>query len=178
MSDQENKMPASATQENPLSQSQADGQFEQAKNPMVVHAQYVKDFSFENPYSPDSLKPGQDTPEINVNIGMNMDKIDDPAMYEVILHIEARAKRGEQTVFLIELDYAVVASVHPDIPKNQRHPLLMIEGPKLAFPFARQILAEISAQGGFPPVLLNPIDFEGLYIQQYQQQQQQKEKEA
>ncbi len=153
----------------------AEAQAQQNAAPMIVHAQYIKDMSFENPHAPDSLKPGQDAPQIGVNVGLRMEKIDDEGVYEVTLHIDARATRGAQVVFLAELDYAVVASVNPALPEKQHHPLLMIEAPKLAFPFARQVLAEITSQGGYPPVLLNPVDFEGLYIQQYQAQKQQQQ---
>lgn len=140
--------------------------------PLVIHAQYIKDLSFENPHAPDSLKPGQDTPQMGVNVGLSLEKVENPNVYEVTMHIEARATRGKQVVFIAELAYAVLASVN-GLSEKQHHPLLMIEAPKLAFPFARQILASVTSQGGFPPVMLGPVDFEGLYIQQYHQMQQQ-----
>lgn len=169
---------AEKTQQN-QPQDPQQGQLQAA--PLVIHAQYVKDLSFENPHAPDSLRPGQDTPQMGVNVGLTLEKVENPNVYELTLHIEARATRGQQIVFIAELDYAVLASVN-GLSEKQHHPLLMIEAPKLAFPFARQILATVTAQGGFPPVMLSPVDFEGLYIQQYhsqmQQQAQQKTAEA
>lgn len=154
----------------------ANPQQEAQQNPLTVVAQYVKDLSFENPHAPDTLRPNQPTPNMDINIGLNMEKKDDNGTYEVIMHVDARAVRpaenggADQIVFVIELDYAVLVNVGK-VPERQHHPMLMIEVPKLAFPFARQILADITSQGGYPPVLLNPVDFEGMYIQQYQEQQ-------
>lgn len=147
-----------------------EGAEQQQEGPMVIHAQYVKDLSFENPSAADNLRPGLEPPQMEVNVGLHMKKLEDNGVYEVTLHVEAKAVRGESVVFLAEIDYAVIASVQ-NVPEQQHHPLLMIEAPKLAFPFARQILAEVTSQGGYPPVLLNPVDFEGLYIQQYQENQ-------
>lgn len=140
--------------------------------PLTVHAQYIRDLSFENPAAPQSLLPGQAIPAMEVNVTLDAKKIDEPKSinnvpYEVTLHIEAVAKRDGKTVFLIELDYAVVASIGKDVPEQHHHPILMIEVPKLAFPFARQILGEVTSQAGFPPLLLNPVDFEAMYRDQY-----------
>lgn len=139
--------------------------------PLSIHAQYIKDLSFENPNTPQSLMPGQSIPGTTVNVTMDAKKLDPMQngniAYEVLLHIEATATRGEKVVFIVELDYAVVCSVAKDVPDQHHHPLLMIEVPKLAFPFARQVLAEITSQAGYPPLLLNPVDFEGMYREQY-----------
>lgn len=139
--------------------------------PLSIHAQYIKDLSFENPNAPQSLMPGQPAPATTVNVTMDARKLEQTqngaASYEVLLHIEASAVRDKTTVFLIELDYAVVCSVAGDVPEQHHHPLLMVEVPKLAFPFARQILAETTSQAGYPPLLLNPVDFEGMYREQY-----------
>lgn len=143
--------------------------------PLTVHAQYIKDLSLENPRAPQSLMPGQPMPTMGVNVTLDARKIDpvrpDSVAYEVILHIEAQASRDKDIVFIVELDYGVVASVAAQVPEQHHHPLLMIEVPKLAFPFARQILAEVTTQAGFPPLLLNPVDFEGMYRDQYMAQQ-------
>ncbi len=139
--------------------------------PLTVHAQYIKDLSLENPRAPQSLMPGQPVPAMNVNVTLDARKIDpvrpEATAYEVILHIEAQATREKDVVFIVELDYGVVASVGNVVPEQHHHPLLMIEVPKLSFPFARQILAEVTSQAGFPPLLLNPVDFEGMYRDQY-----------
>lgn len=145
-----------------------------SNGPLSVLAQYVKDLSFENPHAPDTLRPGQNAPEMDINVGLSMQQMQGSEVYEVMMHVEARAIRKventEQVVFVVELDYAVLVDAS-GVPERQRHPVLMIEVPKLGFPFARQILADLTSQGGYPPVLLNPVDFEGLYIQQYQAQQ-------
>lgn len=139
--------------------------------PLAVHAQYIKDLSFENPNAPQSLMPGQGVPATSVNVTMDAKKLDQAQqgspMYEVLLHIEASSLREDKPVFLIELDYAVVASISTEVPEQHHHPLLMIEVPKLAFPFARQILADMTSAAGYPPLLLNPVDFEGMYREQY-----------
>ena len=139
--------------------------------PLTIHAQYIKDLSFENPNAPASLLPGQTVPATTVNVTLDAKKLETTqqgsTMYEVLLHIEASAMREKTTVFLAELDYAVVCSIASDVPEQHHHPLLMIEVPKLAFPFARQILAETTSAAGFPPLLLNPVDFEGMYRDQY-----------
>jgi preprotein translocase subunit SecB len=93
--------------------------------------------------------------------------------FEVVLRVNASAKRGENTLFIAELQYGVVCSVDKAVPQDHIHPLIMIEAPKLAFPFARQILCDAVIGGGFPPLMLNPVDFEALYMHQYQEQQKQ-----
>ena len=128
-----------------------------------VLSQYVKDLSFENPNAPRSI--GQALPgggvQIEINVGGR--PISD-STYEVELVIEARAGEGATVVFNFELTYGGVFRVE-NIPQESVHPLVMIEGPRLLFPFARQILADATRNGGFPPLLLDPIDFAALYRQ-------------
>lgn len=149
-------------------------QQQNAALPLTIHAQYIKDFSFENPNAPDSLRDkGGDAgaPEMQVNVNMNSRQLKDKGMHEMVLSIEARAKRGDTILFVAELQYGVVCSVSPNVPEQHVHPLIMIEAPKMAFPFARQILCDAVIGGGYPPLMLNPVDFEGLYIAQYQREQ-------
>lgn len=154
-----------------------DQQTQAAPNvPVMIHAQYVKDFSFENPAAPASLMPGQDQPKVNVNVSTEAkrlpasDEAENGVMYESTLKLEVTATRADEAVFLTELEYAVVMTVGTEIPQEHHQPLVMIEGPKLAFPFARQIIADAIQQGGFPAVLLNPVNFELLYQQSMAQQ--------
>jgi preprotein translocase subunit SecB len=123
----------------------------------------VKDFSFENPNAPRSI--GQALPgggvQIEINVGGR--PLSD-STYEVELVIEARAGDAATVVFNFELTYGGVFKVE-NIPQESVHPLVMIEGPRLLFPFARQILADATRNGGFPPLLLDPIDFAALYRQ-------------
>ena len=140
-----------------------------ANLPMTVHAQYIKDLSFENPNAPASLrnKDAKGAPNMDVNVNMNASKLPDDNMHEVVLTVEAKATRGDTVLFIAELQYAVMCSIAPNVPEQHVHPLLMIEAPKMAFPFARQILCDAVIGGGFPPMMLNPVDFEGLYLAQY-----------
>ncbi len=137
--------------------------------PVMIHAQYVKDISFENPNAPRSLRGGQDAPKMDININLDVRNVEDPqikSLYEVVLTLSARAERQDYTVFIAELQYAVTVSL-PNVPEQQHHPLLLIEVPKAAFPFARKILADLTQDGGYPPLLVGPIDFYGMYMSRF-----------
>lgn len=141
-----------------------------------VAAQYIKDLSFENPGAPRSLSeplPGGGIKlEINVN-GRPLSEMN----YEVELTIEARAGTDEKVVFNLELVYAGVFRIE-NVARETVHPLLMIEGPRLLFPFARQVLADTTRNGGFPPLLLDPVDFAALYRQRVAEMQAKSAKRA
>lgn len=137
--------------------------------PIAIHAQYVKDLSFENPNTPESLRGGKTMPVMDVNIGMDARRIPDdtmPFLYEVVLNVRAEASREGQTVFIAELQYGVTVSLN-DMPEDTHHPVLLIEIPRMAFPYARQILSDATVQGGYPPLLLNPVDFQALYMDRF-----------
>lgn len=141
--------------------------------PITIHTQYVRDISFENPNAPDSLRGGQPAPDMNVNIGMDARKLADEGfanLYEVALTISAEARRGEKAAFLAEVVYNAVVSLGESIPEDQHHPILLIEIPRHIFPYARQILSELTVSGGYPPLLLNPVDFQLLYMQRFADQ--------
>ena len=141
--------------------------------PLSVHAQYIKDMSFENPNAPDSLRGGKDNsaPQMHVDVQLDSRELDQKGVYEVVMHVNSRAVRGETTLFIAELVYGVVVSVAKNVPQDHVHPLIMIETPKLAFPFVRQSLCDAVMAGGYPPLMLNPVNFEQLYIAQYQAEQ-------
>lgn len=128
-----------------------------------VLAQYIKDFSFENPNAPRSLSPQQQGPKINLQINVNARQLA-PADFEVSLMLEGGAGENSDVLFKFELNYAGVFRVE-NIPSDQVQPLIMIEGPRLLFPFARQIISDSVSNGGFPPLRVDPIDFHGLYVQ-------------
>lgn len=128
-----------------------------------VLAQYTKDFSFENPNAPGALGPQQTAPNLSVQINVNARQLA-PTDYEVSLILEGGAKQGSMTMFKFELSYAGVFRVE-NFPSEQVQPMLMIEGPRLLFPFARQIIAKSVRGGSYPPLYLDPIDFHGLYLQ-------------
>ncbi|MCB9982886.1 MAG: protein-export chaperone SecB [Rhodospirillales bacterium] len=141
----------------------------QQQMPINILAQYVRDLSFENPLAPESLREGQDAPEMDINIGMDARKLDDEKienLYEVVIGLRAAAMRGEDPVFILELQYGVTVALK-DIPEENHHPVLLIEIPRLAFPFVRQIVSETTVQGGYPPLNLNPVDFQALYMQRF-----------
>lgn len=149
-----------------------DNQIAMASNlPVMVHAQYVKDVSFENPSAPFSLKAGLEAPKMDININLDARNLEDgqvKSLYEVALRISVRATRGDQTVYIAEVLYGVAASM-PNVAEEHHHPLLLVEIPKLAFPFARKVLADLIQDGGYPPLLLGPVDFAAMYLSRFGQ---------
>ena len=129
-----------------------------------VLTQYIKDLSFENPTAPMGLRSNLAAPQINLSIDVQARRLDD-GNFEIELNIEAKADRDGSVVFLAELKYAGVFQL-VNIPADQIEPLLLIECPRMLFPFARRILAEVTRDGAFPPLYVDPIDFAGLYQQQ------------
>ncbi len=128
-----------------------------------VISQYVKDFSFENPNAP-AVYQWQGQPQIDVqfNIGANSAGEE---VHEVVLKIEVRASAADKTAFQVELSYAGLFAMR-NIPEDQIQPFLLAEAPRILFPFARRILADAVRDGGFAPLMLEPIDFASLYVQQ------------
>jgi preprotein translocase subunit SecB len=133
-----------------------------------ILAQYVKDLSFENPNAPAVYQwQGQPQMDVQVNIGVTGVGQD---VHEVVLKIEVEAKSEQGTAFRAETLYAGLFALR-NIPEEQLQPFLLAEAPRLLFPFARQIISSAVTDGGFPPLLLDPIDFGGLYMQSAAQQQ-------
>ena len=128
-----------------------------------VLTQYIKDFSFENPNAPRSLTPPQQQPAINIQINVNVKGLAEND-YEVELKIEGKADSAGSVLFGFDLTYAGVFRIQ-NVPQENMHPLVMIECPRLLFPFAREIVATAVRDGGFPPLLIDPIDFVALYRQ-------------
>jgi preprotein translocase subunit SecB len=141
-----------------------------AQPSMRILGQYLKDLSFENPNAPQSLAPQQGQPEIAVAVNVNARNLA-PNDFEVELHLDAKATKDEKVVFAAELLYAGVFRME-NFPQNMLHPAVLIECPRMLFPFARQILAEATRNGGFPPLTLDPIDFAGMYQRRAGQQNQ------
>ena len=128
---------------------------------LAVIIQYVKDFSFENPNAPNSLMQQQQQPQIGIQINVNPRQIA-ATDYEVELKLEGKAELTGSVLFAFDLNYAGVFRL-TNIPQDSLGPLLMIECPRLLFPFAREIVSAAISGGGFPPLMLQPIDFVGLY---------------
>ncbi|MFM2042329.1 MAG: putative protein-export chaperone SecB [Pseudomonadota bacterium] len=134
--------------------------------PIVINVQYLKDLSFENPNAPQSLIPtGGQPPKIDLAVDVQARGLGDNSA-EVVLALKAEATQGDRTAFIAEVVYAGVISFPAQLPQDTARALLLIEGPRLLFPFARQILATAVQQGGFPPLMLQPIDFVDIYRKQ------------
>ena len=130
--------------------------------PMLsVLAQYLKDSSFENPGAPDSLRSGQEQPAVNIDLRINRNVFEDNAV-EVSILLKATATRADKTVFIAELEYAGLFAI-ANVGLEQMQPMMMIECPRLLFPYARKLLADMTNDGGFPPVMLDMPDFAGMF---------------
>jgi len=128
-----------------------------------VLSQYVKDLSFENPNAP-GIYQVQGQPKLDVQFNIGATTLGD-GVHEVVLKIEARADVEGQALYLIELSYAGLFGLR-NIPDEHLQPFLLAEAPRIIFPFARRVLADAVRDGGFPPLMLEPIDFGALYMQQ------------
>lgn len=130
--------------------------------PMLnVLAQYTRDMSFENPNAPDSLKSGQANPEVSIDLRIGR-QISENNTIEISILVKAHATRGDQTVFIAELDYAGLFAIQ-NVNMEQMQPLMMIECPRILFPYARKILADMTQDGGHLPIMLDMPDFASMY---------------
>ena len=147
----------------------------QPLQPLTVNIQYVKDLSFEVPSAPEIYTTLRSQPNVNINLDVQARRIQDGAdVFEVTLQIKAEATEGPapgangqatpsgKPVFIAELSYAGVFTLN-GVPEGTVEPVLLVECPRLLFPYARNILADVTRDGGFPPVLLQPIDFVALW---------------
>lgn len=133
---------------------------------MKILGQYLKDFSFENPNAPQSLTPQAEQPDINISVNVNARNLG-PNDFEVELHLDAKATTGGKVIFASELLYAGIFRLE-NFPQNVLHAAVLIECPRMLFPFARQIMADATRNGGFPPLMLDPIDFAAMYQKRMQ----------
>jgi len=131
---------------------------------LIVNAQYVKDLSFENPRAPQSLVQQTAQPSVDINVDVKAQNLG-PEVFEVILTINVTARIQDDPVFLVELAYGTVVTVK-NAPQEMLAPLILVETPRLVFPFARAIIANATRDGGFPPLMINPIDFSELLRRQ------------
>jgi len=134
---------------------------DQAGPMLQVLAQYTKDQSFENPNAPNSLRTGLPAPAININIEIGRQMLDDDTV-EVTLMLKADARRDNEVAFIAELEYAGLFAFQ-GVGIEEIQPMIMIECPRLLFPFARQMMAEMTQNGGYPPILLEPPDFTAMF---------------
>lgn len=145
-----------------------NGEFDADGAPVVaIVSQYVKDLSFENPNAP-AIFQIQGQPRIDVQFNIAAQQVGDE-VHEVVLKIEARSEIEGSVAFVVDLAYAGLFAVR-NIPAEHLQPFMLAEAPRLIFPFARRVLADAVRDGGFPPLMLDPIDFGALYMQQAQGQ--------
>lgn len=130
---------------------------------MQINAQYVKDLSFEAPAMPHALLTLTEAPEININVDIGAHKADDKNHYTVDLKLKIQATniKENKPLFLCELVYGGLLTIQA--PETHIEPLLLVEGPRMLFPYARAIIGNIVRESGFPSLQINPIDFVGLY---------------
>lgn len=141
---------------------------EEQHQPIVVDGQYTKDLSFEAPETPDIFSVMHEgAPDIKIDVDVRASKRGEFS-YEVLLTIKAECKIADKVAFLCELVYGGKFTLH--VPEDTLKPMLLIECPRLLFPFARNIVADCTRDGGFPPLMLNPIDFVTLYRQGMEQE--------
>ena len=155
-----------------MSESNQTPQPQQPAQPLVVNIQYVKDLSFEVPNAPAIYSTLRSQPNVNINLDVNARRLKDGEdVFEVTLQIKAEATEPDagaangtqpSPVFIIELAYCGVFTLN-GVPAETVEPVLLVECPRLLFPYARNILADVTRDGGFPPVLLQPIDFVALW---------------
>ncbi len=150
----ENETPAAGA-------ARPDGADPQAQAPRLsIVAQYVKDLSFENPRAPAGIQ-GNERPEIQIKVDSRGRQLE-AERFEVELVINVEAKSGGEPLFVCELTYGGVFMI-ANVPQDAVQPVLMIECPRLLFPFARRVIADATRDGGFPPLMIDPIDFVALY---------------
>jgi preprotein translocase subunit SecB len=171
MTDSNNGGPAGGQPITPPSTGQQPPPAGQQAPQLNVLGQYVKDFSFENPNAPRSLAPTQEQPQLNIQINIGVQAIA-TTDYEVTLKLDGKAESKGSVLFAFELTFCGVFRIQ-NLPQEHMQPMLMIECPRLLFPFAREIVATAVRNGGYAPLLLDPIDFVSLYHQRLQQQAQQ-----
>lgn len=134
-----------------------------AKPSLILRAQYVKDLSFENPRAPQSLFSLREAPAMEVNINLAAQKLD-AGVIELSMQLSVRALAEKTTIFLADLVYAGLLELK-DIPETQQEQAIFVAGAQLIYPFARRVISDVTRDGGFPALQLEPIDFAGLYAE-------------
>lgn len=135
----------------------------EAVSSVAINGQYIKDLSFENPNAPLSLMPQKEAPKIEINLNLEAKALPEN-VYEVTLQMTAKANAEGTSLFVVELSYSGLFTLL-NIPDDQREFVLLIHCPTILFPFARRIIADVTRDGGFQPLMLDPIDFATLYQQ-------------
>lgn len=135
--------------------------------PLIIHGQYIKDLSFEIPNAPEIFQEMQAPPKVAVHVDIDTRALKIKT-FEIMLSFHVKSMSQDKIAFILELTYAAVVSI--DVPLEHVQPLVMIEVPRLLFPFARAIIADISRDSGFPPLIIAPVDFVSLYRQRLEEE--------
>jgi preprotein translocase subunit SecB len=131
---------------------------------LIMRAQYVKDLSFENPRAPGSIFSLREPPQLEVSVNLGAQRLE-PEVFELSIHVSARAIADKTTIFLIDLVYGGIFEVK-NIADELLEQTIFVQGGFLLFPYARRVVSDISRDGGFPPLQLEPIDFNNMYAEQ------------
>ena len=145
--------------------------------PFYIHDQYVKDISFENPNYLIKYTEKDKQPEVSVNVETHVAKLNDDN-YEVSMNINVKSSIEDKSIFVLELNYAALVSVAKDLKQETLEPVLLVHCPFLMFPFAREIVASVTRAGGYPPLMIEPIDFASLYLAKKKESESKEKKEA
>ena len=136
-------------------------QLDDKNSQIAINIQYLKDLSFESPNAPMSLTAMKEQPQVDLNLDLATKPLQEN-VYEVAINIKASIKVDNLNIFVVDLTYAGVFSLI-NIPADQVEPLLLVHCPNILFPFARRILADVTRDGGFQPLMVDPVDFYSLY---------------
>lgn len=156
-------------------QEGSDTQGKNLQYPFFINDQYIKDLSFENPnllmkYQEDN----KEQPQVSVNVETNVSKLQD-AHYEVAMKVEVKSFVADKDVFVLEIVYGAFVTVDPKLANDVLEPVLLVHCPFLMFPFVRNIVADMTRNGGYAPLLIEPIDFASLYVEKKQKESEKKE---
>lgn len=147
------------------------------KRGFVIHTQYIKDLSFENPNAPKIYMEMKEAPQVGVNLDVRAARLRERS-FEVTIKADVKATLKEKAAFVIELSYAGLVTIEESVPDDQFHSVLLIDVPRYLFPFARAVISGATRDGGYPPLLINPVNFERLYEEQKARMQAEGEQQA
>ena len=133
---------------------------------LAMRSQYIKDFSFENPHAPGSLMTLKEPPKVDLNVDMAAQRLSED-MFELSMQFNIRAI-GERTLFMVDLIYAGLFTI-TGVPEERLEQILLVDCAFLLFPYARRVVSDVTRDGGFPPLMLEPIDFLRMYAQKRQE---------
>ena len=140
-----------------MSDIQTNGQDGAAAPSLTINAQYLRDLSFENPRAPESLLNQGGVPEVRIDVDVKARQLN-PDVYESVISLKVEAQQASQVAFVVEVDYGCVVTIK-NAPQDLVAALVLIEAPRIVFPFVRAVVADATRDGGFPPLMINPIDF-------------------